>query len=223
MSLQPCHAQHPERRNVRCVFGYGHAIDYHFGGASDSNGNMGFRWPIGGPGAITEDRILLTEAGPTPTPSLRDALAATLSDADDMFSSDKEAGGRSIFYYSADLLLALLVQRGIICEHGETEIERLRAIVDSPDPRNFIAASEAEARFQKMEWTSDGGKSDADWFWLIGYLAGKALHNPGGDTEKRLHRITTIAAAAANWHAAVLGDDSMRPGMSGPALHKAQS
>ena len=37
-----------------------------------------------------------------------------------------------------------------------------------------------------MRWGNDGdaGKTDADWFWLIGYLAGKALHNPGGDEKK---------------------------------------
>ena len=95
----------------------------------------------------------------------------------------------------------------------EDEIARLQAIVDSPDARRFLKASELEAKHQQMRWTGDGGKADADWFWLIGYLGGKALHNPGGDTEKKLHRITTIAAAAANWHAAVLGNDSMQPEM----------
>lgn len=58
----------------------------------------------------------------------------------------------------------------------------------------------------------------APWFWLIGYLAGKALHNPPkddmGDRDARLHRITTIAAAAANWHAATLG--IYPEGMSSP-------
>jgi hypothetical protein len=67
----------------------------------------------------------------------------------------------------------------------------------------------------------DGGKSDADWFWLIGYLAGKALHNPGGNRQKKLHRIITVAAAACNWWAAVKGKtpSKMRPGMD-PAKMK---
>jgi hypothetical protein len=116
----------------------------------------------------------------------------------------------------------------------------------------------------------DAGKTDADWYWLIGYLAGKALHNPpeqvpdwnwcdlcghrpsaiGGycsecdvlthavetssvaevpalieqrkasaktAVEKQLHRIITVAAAAANWHAAKLGKTNMRPGIDGEA------
>lgn len=100
----------------------------------------------------------------------------------------------------------------------DAEITRLRAIVDSPDPFGFWEASVAEAQFQRMKWEHDGdeGKAEADWFWFIGYLAGKALHNPDGDLVKKLHRITTIAVAAANWHAAISGDQGMRPGIAEP-------
>jgi hypothetical protein len=97
------------------------------------------------------------------------------------------------------------------------ENERLRSIVDMPDPIDFVHATEAEARHQRMRWVGDGGKTDADWFWLIGYLAGKALHNPGDDEEKRLHRITTVASAACNWHAARMGvHTGMRAGITEP-------
>jgi hypothetical protein len=99
---------------------------------------------------------------------------------------------------------------------------------------DFVRAVVLEAAHQRERWGTehDAGKTDADWFWLIGYLAGKALWNPGdmgdmvaafvGDDaagakallEKKLHRIITIAAAAANWHLARSGVDSrMRPGI----------
>jgi hypothetical protein len=56
---------------------------------------------------------------------------------------------------------------------------------------------------------------------LLGYLANKAFFNPPeegaperyGTVEKKLHRIITIAAACANWHAQLLGKSNMRPGI----------
>jgi hypothetical protein len=91
----------------------------------------------------------------------------------------------------------------------------------TPEIDDFFEAVKKEAAYQRDRWSADGHdslKTDPDWFWLIGYLAGKALHNPGHSHEKRLHRIVTIAAAACNWHAAVKsnGKFKMRPG-SDPA------
>jgi hypothetical protein len=108
---------------------------------------------------------------------------------------------------------ALALQQDAIAVR-DREIEKLKAIVNAPDPSDFLKATETEMRYQRVRWGAEGdaGKTDADWFWLIGYLAGKALHNPGNNHEKRLHRITTIAAAAGNWHAAELGATNMRPG-----------
>ena len=113
------------------------------------------------------------------------------------------------------------------CQHigllGEThparvELERLAKIVDQPDPHDFMLATEAEARYQRMRWgeNGDAGKNDGDWLWLLGALAAKALHNPDGDLAKKLHRITTIAAAACNWHAAVLNRSDTRPEIDAP-------
>src|SRR5262245_29230869 len=84
-----------------------------------------------------------------------------------------------------------------------------------PETQDFLGAALKEASYQRNRWgsTTDEGKTDADWFWLIGYLAGKALLNPDGNQETRLHRIITVAAAAANWHAATLGQTNMRPGL----------
>jgi hypothetical protein len=102
---------------------------------------------------------------------------------------------------------------------AERERDRLNALVNTPEVVDFGMAVRLEAAHQRERWGSDhdAGKTDADWFWLIGYLAGKALHNPGDDHAKQLHRIITVAAAAANWHAAKLGKTDMRPGIDTPA------
>lgn len=95
--------------------------------------------------------------------------------------------------------------------------------INTPELYDFVAATINEALHQRERWgvEADGGKTDADWFWLIGYLAGKALHNPPkdnmGSVDARLHRIITVAAAAANWHGATLGTyPQMRPGVAPP-------
>lgn len=82
------------------------------------------------------------------------------------------------------------------------EIRRLHRLINSPEIQDFTKAVVLEAAHQRERWPDghDANKSHEDWFWLIGYLAGKAL-GPDQPTEKRLHRIITIAAAAANWHA----------------------
>jgi hypothetical protein len=92
--------------------------------------------------------------------------------------------------------------------------------INTPELYDFVTATVNEALHQRERWgvEQDGGKTDADWFWLIGFLAGKALHNPPkddmGSVDARLHRIITVAAAACNWHGATLGTYAlMRPGV----------
>ncbi|MPS27597.1 MAG: hypothetical protein E2576_11190 [Alcaligenaceae bacterium] len=89
----------------------------------------------------------------------------------------------------------------------------------TPEIANFLSGVENEALHQRERWctSGDAGKSDADWFWLIGYLAGKAIR-PDASVEKRLHHIITTAAACLNWHAARVGTYlDMRPGIEGDA------
>lgn len=91
------------------------------------------------------------------------------------------------------------------------DAEKYRAL-HTPEIHDFIAAIEREALYQREKWGSshDAGKTDAEWFWLVGYLAGKAISKP----EKALHHIITTAAACLNWHAAKLGTHTaMRPGI----------
>jgi hypothetical protein len=97
----------------------------------------------------------------------------------------------------------------------EAEVARLNAIINSPQSDDFIRAVSTEAEHQRQRWGADGdaGKTPADWFWLVGYLAGKALHShAAGNAEKAEHHVITTAAACANWHRAIFGKTNMRPG-----------
>ena len=107
------------------------------------------------------------------------------------------------------------------------EVERLRAQVaaleralNTPELHDFSRGVVTEAQHQRVRWgrTHDAGKTNADWFWLVGYLAGKALSAATtGNTDKALHHTISTAAALANWHAALNGDyNSMRPGIAPP-------
>lgn len=83
---------------------------------------------------------------------------------------------------------------------------RLVAVVDfvnAPETDDFLTAVIREAAHQRTRW-NDAQKTAADWFALVGYLAGKAMRNPAGDAAKRRHRIITVAAAAMNWHFSTL-------------------
>lgn len=105
------------------------------------------------------------------------------------------------------------------CQDAKRRIAELEAINSAPDVGEFMVSLEKEIRFQRQKWGTehDAGKTDADWFWLIGYLAGKALTCAiRGEPEKALHHIITTAAACANWHAARTGKTNMRPGIAEP-------
>lgn len=92
--------------------------------------------------------------------------------------------------------------------------------LNTPELHDFAKGVVLEAAHQRERWGTDhdGGKTPADWFWLIGYLAGKALHcHAEGRNDKALHHTITAASAMANWHAAILGKTNMRPGIEPPA------
>lgn len=105
------------------------------------------------------------------------------------------------------------------------ELQRLRALVNSPELHDFAKGVVLEAGHQRERWGNDhdAGKEPADWFWLIGYLSGKALAaHQAGNTDKALHHTISSAAALANWHGAILGTHNMRPGIDGGAAIKEQ-
>lgn len=86
--------------------------------------------------------------------------------------------------------------------------------INTPEITDFLTAVHNEALHQRERWGAEGdaGKTDADWFWLLGYLGGKAMR--AENIEKLLHHIITTAAACLNWHAARVGHyTDMRPGI----------
>lgn len=119
------------------------------------------------------------------------------------------------------------------------ELRRQHALLNTPELLSFRDGVVLEAAHQRERWSSDhdNGKTPADWFWLIGYLSGRALfhHNEAErlthllptaglqssnlaqqidyHREKAVHHTITCAAACANWHAAMLGLTNMRPGV----------
>ena len=100
----------------------------------------------------------------------------------------------------------------------QAEIDRLNSIINTPQADDFLRAVSTEAEHQRQRWGSDhdAGKAPADWFWLVGYLAGKALHAAvAGDSDKARHHCISTAAALYNWHCAIKGVDvRMCPGRS---------
>jgi hypothetical protein len=96
--------------------------------------------------------------------------------------------------------------------------EELRALINKPEVDNFLRGVHIEAVHQVDKWgeAGDRAKRPADWFWLVGYLAGKALHAQNeGNQEKALHHCISTAAALYNWHCSISGADvRMSPGSS---------
>lgn len=99
---------------------------------------------------------------------------------------------------------------------AQAQVKTLEHALNTPELHDFAAGVVSEAQHQRMRWGSshDSGKEPQDWFWLLGYLAGKALAaHAAGNTEKALHHTISSAAAMANWHASILGATDMRPGI----------
>lgn len=100
-------------------------------------------------------------------------------------------------------------------------IRELEALINTPHTANFLEAVRLEAAHQRERWAADhdAGKTDADWYWLVGHLAGKAVYKP----EKQLHHIITTAAALLNWHMARTVGTDMRPGIAEPTGFQSDS
>ncbi len=100
------------------------------------------------------------------------------------------------------------------------EYERMYDLLNKPEVNDFGRGVTTEAVHQQERWgtSSDKGKTPMDWFWLLGFLAGKALHAAvTGNLDKAKHHCISTAAACANWHAALSGTNTwMRPGIDTP-------
>ena len=85
------------------------------------------------------------------------------------------------------------------------------ALVNSPEVDDFMKAIPLEAAHQVERWGAehDRRKSAWDWYWTLGFLAGKAAHSMlSGDWFKAKHHCVTVAALALNWHRRVAEMDA---------------
>lgn len=100
---------------------------------------------------------------------------------------------------------------------ARAEVERLKGIINTPGTDDFIASILTEAAHQQERWGAahDTGKEDSDWFWLLGFLAGKAIR-PEANPEKKRHHVIATAAVCLNWHRHLMGHGTMRPGIEPP-------
>lgn len=96
---------------------------------------------------------------------------------------------------------------GLVCEihrvAGELR-QVLFALLNTPEIEDFDKAVPLETAHQVLRWgvQHDDGKAPEDWFWVVGYLAGKALRaHLLGDLAKAKHHCISTAAVLRNWHA----------------------
>jgi len=87
----------------------------------------------------------------------------------------------------------------------QDENKRLDDLINKPELRNFSIAIILEAAHQREQWIlQDERKTPEDWFWLLGYLSGKALSScKDGNKEKALHHTISSAAVLAHWHESI--------------------
>ncbi|MGS1073058.1 hypothetical protein [Burkholderia glumae] len=91
------------------------------------------------------------------------------------------------------------------------EVDRLNAIINTPQSGEFHRAVSIEAEHQRQRWAAtDANKTAEDWAATVAYLVAKAMAACGREhREKYEHHIITAAAALANWHLAL---DAQRGG-----------
>ena len=91
-------------------------------------------------------------------------------------------------------------------EELRSEVKRLTKIINTPLYEEFVEAIKAEAAHQVWRWQKqDDEKEPQEWFWLIGFLSGKALRaHIDGDRRKALHHTISSAAALMQWHNAII-------------------
>ena len=96
----------------------------------------------------------------------------------------------------------------------QREVDRLTDLLNSPVTKVFLKGVEREAAHQeaRQDEYRDEDKTPEDWFWLVGYLSGKALraHIDGNECKARHHTIST-AAVLSKWHRAIGGGTPIEP------------
>jgi len=74
-------------------------------------------------------------------------------------------------------------------------------MAEPPVTPDFLSDVAEEAAFQIEKWgeTNDAEKDDMIWFWTLGHIIGKAVHDDDQTVEKQRHRLRAGAALLLNW------------------------
>jgi len=89
----------------------------------------------------------------------------------------------------------------------------LKELLSRPEIDDFWEGIVTEGAHQRQRWgdAHDRSKSAENWFWLVGYLSGKALRaSIEGDKAKAQHHTISAAAALFQWHQAIKADETER-------------
>jgi hypothetical protein len=142
------------------------------------------------------------------------AMPSALAEIETLEKSESEINDLYIEKRQLSIALAATVTE------QAAEITRLNALINTPHTHEFIEAVRLEMPHQRERWGAehDAGKTPADWLFLVGFLACKALHAlTSGNVEKAKHHVITTAAALGNWYLAITGENTqMRPGIDTP-------
>jgi hypothetical protein len=96
------------------------------------------------------------------------------------------------------------------------EFIRLDDLINKPHTDDWFEAVRLEAAHQVERWgvEHDNGKGPPEWFWLIGYLAGKAVASEiEGDADKAMHHTISSGAVLLNWWRSLRGIETLyQPG-----------
>jgi hypothetical protein len=91
------------------------------------------------------------------------------------------------------------------------ECDRLSALINNAETDDFLRGVRLEAAHQIEKWgeAQKREKSAEAWYWLIAYLAGKALRAAmTGERTKAQHHTISSAAALLHWHISISQDVS---------------
>lgn len=94
---------------------------------------------------------------------------------------------------------------------------QMHQLLNTPSVDSFLEGTRIEIAHQIDRWGTvhDRAKQPQDWFWLLGYLGGKALRaHVDGDIEKALHHTISTAAVLGNWYTHILYGGQFTPGAS---------
>lgn len=81
-----------------------------------------------------------------------------------------------------------------------------KTVIETAVNAPFLAGLNVEEQYQQLIWGTphDREKTPHAWYWLLAYLAGKAVTaQQTGDFEKAMHHTISSAAMLSQWHQAI--------------------